>query len=465
MTWWTRLKAAFGSASIPTPPIGGSDVIGARSVWQQFTRIGGNLTPADVTSIIRQADGGDPSRLVDLANDARQKDGHLHSNLSTRENALTALPLTVVPFKARDERKPAPRDADVAAFVSDAIDGAVGDGDELRSVDELVPHLNGAVYHGFSHAGIAWERAGRQLMPAGFSLIDQRRFQFRQSDGRLVFADGRVSGWGGSAGIDLVREYPGQYMQHTPRINGDVPVREGLSHLLVWAATFRNWGLVDWLKLAELAWKPWRIGKRLGKAGDTDKGELLTALQHLTSSGIMVHGPEIEVDLRWPGQEGRGSSTSTHKELADWLGAEMSKAILGQTLTTEQGSSGAYSLGKVHDEVRKDIRDQDGKAVAATIRRDLVRPLVLLNFGDVPIPGVEFQTDDSTDLGEFSSAITMLKDAGLSIPEWWVYDVTGVPAPQEGDAVLGDSGEDVDVDMTELDADEESVESTSPDQE
>jgi len=222
----------------------------------------------------------------------------------------------------------------------------------------------------------------------------------------------------------------------------------------VWTALFRNWNISDWLKLAEMSWKPWRIGKFLKGAGARDRARLMHVLERLTNNGIATHGPEIEIDLKWPGQEGKGSSGSTHKEFCDWLGAEMSKAILGQTLTTEQGERGARSLGEVHDRVRKDIRDQDAKAVAATIRRDLIKPLVLLNYGDVPIPKVAFQTEDAPDLAEYATAIKTLKEAGMNIPTWYIHDVTGIPEAVDDEAVLGESDAE-DVDVTGLDDDED----------
>lgn len=461
MSLWTRLRAAL---SAEKPRIATSAVVSHQSVWQQFSRIGGSVTPADVSSIILQADGGDPSRLVDLANDVRQKSGHLQAALGTRENALTSLPLVIAPHIERGERDPADRDAEVAAFVEDALKAAVGDGQETRGVDDLIPHLNGAIYHGFSNAETAWKRDGRFLVPSGFALLDQRRFGFRQRDGRLVLSAARNNaGFGGSIdGIDLMADHPGQFLQHMPRVNGDVPVREGLSHLLVWLATFRNYDLSDWLALSELAWKPWRIGRYGIHAGDADKANLLKALEHATSNGILMLREDHQLDLKWPGTE--GGAKSTHKELADWLGAEMSKAILGQTLTVEAGERGARSLGEVHDRVRKDIRDQDAKAVAATLRRDLVRPIVWLNFGDVPIPGVAFATDDAVDVTEFAKGMTELKTAGLKIPTWYVYDVSGVPIPQDDEEVLGETDAE-DVDVAEFDEDEDEDDGAQDEQE
>jgi hypothetical protein len=43
----------------------------------QFSRIGGAITPLQVSAIIQEADDGTTYRLVDLMNECRQKDCHL----------------------------------------------------------------------------------------------------------------------------------------------------------------------------------------------------------------------------------------------------------------------------------------------------------------------------------------------------------------------------------------------------
>lgn len=58
---------------------------------------------------------------------------------------------------------------------------------------------------------------------------------------------------------------------------------------------------------------------------------------------------------------------------------QISKAILGQTLTSDSGG-GSYAQSKTHDEVRHDLTVADAKALAVTIRRDIIRPLVYLNY-------------------------------------------------------------------------------------
>lgn len=423
--------SAVSAASAP----GAVGALGAsQPLWQQYQRIGGNVTPAQVSAILYEADGGDIFHLIQLANEARQKDGHLQACLSQREQALADLPLSILPHVDRGRKKATRRDSKVADFVQDAIESAIGVDDEVRSFDDLIAHLQGAVYHGHAVAHPIYTRRRGLIYPVGFKLHNQRRFRFRLTDGKLVWSDK----WGGTfEGVDLRRAYPGRFIIHQPRINGDAPPFEGLSRLLVWCALFRNWSLADWLKLAELSWKPWRIGKYSEKAGAEDRAKLWRILERLTSTGVALMRDDMSLDMKVPdGAGGRGKSN--HAELCDFMGREMSKAILGQTLTMEAGDRGARSLGEVHNDVRKDIRNADAKTVAATLRRDFIAPLVRMNFGDVPIPRLAFDTEDAVDAEAFGKALGAFGKAGMRIPEEWAHDAAGVPLPKEGERVLGD---------------------------
>lgn len=424
------------------PLVGSASVLPELPLWQQYSRIGGNITPAQVSSILQQADGGSITQLVDLANEARQKDGHLHSVLATRENALTQLELMIDPTIEHGEDEPSEQSLMAADLVRYALSCAAGDDQSVRSLADTLAHLNGGVYHGHATSEIVWAVKDGLMVPAGFRPVDQRRFCFSLSDGRLRFSDT----YRPSAEIDLRTIWPGKFIQHQPRINGDVPAREGLSRLLLWAALFRNWSTGDWLKLAELSWKPWRIGIYSFKAGDKDKSELMQALQRLTTNGVITHREDHRIDLRWAGSTSSSSSSAgmgPHERLCDFMSREMSKAVLGQTLTVEPGSRGARSLGEVHDRVRRDIQEQDARSVADTIRRDLVTWIVRLNLGDdVPIPGVRFATDDTADVESFSNGIRNLAQAGVQLSQPWVHDMIGHPQIDDSTVLIGADVED-----------------------
>src|ERR1700723_1961153 len=93
MGLFSWLPAQFSRSPMVEP--GG--IAGPPPLYYQHTRIGGSLTPDDVSNILRTADTGYHWRLKDLGNECRQKDGHLQAILATRELAVASLRPHVTP--------------------------------------------------------------------------------------------------------------------------------------------------------------------------------------------------------------------------------------------------------------------------------------------------------------------------------------------------------------------------------
>lgn len=402
------------------------------TLGQQFIRIGGGLSPQTVSGIIREADSGYLYQLVDLANEARQKDCHLQALLSTREIAVSSLSWSITPAVPYEGYVPTDKDREVAFFVESALKNADGDGERSRSFNDMLSHLAGAIYFGYAVAEVNYELSNGNIVPSGFTPVSPRRFRFSWDDGVLLWWDQFGTP---TDGVNLMDSYPDKFVQHQPRVTGDVAAREGLVRVLMWAALFRNWAQSDWMKLAELAYKPWRIGKYKSTASTKDIEDMVSALEQLTTNGVATFSDRADIEIIWP-ERGRGGKPE-HHDLCEWLGMEMSKCVLGQTMTVEQGERGARSLGEVHDRVRKDIREGDAVAMASTIRRDIVAPLVRLNYGsEQQVPEFEFITEDVVDVGALSRAVEGFVRAGLDIPQWWVRDKAGIADPEEGDELL-----------------------------
>ncbi len=430
MGLWENVTGLFqraASAAGGIVVVGDEDpIVEEQQLWRQFQRIGGNLTPQQVSHIILEADTGQIARFVDLSNEARQKDGHLHSVLQTRELALKGLRWSVAPPEnaSAAEKKAA---ADIEQQLKDS-----------ENFPDLVHHLSGAgPYHGHATAETIYARVGRFIVPERWNLIHPRRFVFAVGDGRLLWSDSGAQ----HDGVDLMEVYPGKFVQYQPIINGDVRVREGLARVLIWLALFRNWSLRDWLQLGEIGWKPWRIGKYskdpTTPAGKLDIEILKRVVRRLGTTGSAVIPESTSLAVEWPKGTQASSTSSSHRELFDVMGAEMSKAVLGQTLTTEQGNRGSQSLGNVQDRVRGDILVGDAIGEAAALTRCVVRPLHALNAGGSVRPGhFIFHTEDAADLESFSKALKTFTEAGLRIPAAWVRNQSGIPTPKEGEEVL-----------------------------
>jgi phage gp29-like protein len=399
-------------------------------LYAQYQRIGGSLTPEQVTDALRMADVGTMWPLVTLANDARRKDGHLQSILGTREMALPSLPWEV---SAGGPRR---RDQKVADWMAEALQDAWGgreDDSDLVGLRALIAHLQGGVYHGYALAETVYERSGGKLWPKGWNPVGAYRVQFDPTTGRPHWYDpvGTIA----YPGVDIRRGFaPGKVIFYQPRVNGDDPQREGLSRVLLWAALFRNWSVRDWVMLGELAWKPWRIGEYEPDADKSAIDRLQSILRQMTATGVAMLPARTKLRVEWPAGN---KQDSTHHQLAEFLAGEMSKATLGQTLTTEAGPRGARALGQVHNLVRGDILSYDAACVAECLRRDLIGPLVRRNFGpDVAIPVFRFLTEEGVDLRDFSTGVTTLARGGLRIPSAWVRERIGIPEPADGEEIM-----------------------------
>ena len=120
--------------------------------------------------------------------------------------------------------------------------------------------------------------------------------------------------------------------------------------------------------------------------------------------------PEASWDLEWeavPGSQGYEVFLRTLSELK----AEMAIDILGQTLTSDTGTSGggAKALGQVHDKVRGDLRLSDEIYECSLWREQLLKPFTALNYGDPDLaPLIEYESDDGPTLDAKADALNKL---------------------------------------------------------
>jgi phage gp29-like protein len=115
----------------------------------------------------------------------------------------------------------------------------------------------------------------------------------------------------------------------------------------------------------------------------------------------------------------------------------MSKPVLGGTETVQASSASGYGQAKVHDVLRKDIRESRSRFIGADLTRDLVTPMTELNFSGCIPARFEFITQDPVDLKNFSEGIANLAKVQVQIPAKWVRDQAGIPDPKNDEDTIG----------------------------
>src|SRR5690606_29742321 len=97
---------------------------------------------------------------------------------------------------------------------------------------------------------------------------------------------------------------------------------------------------------------------------------------------------------------------------------------------------GSYAASQTHAEVRQDLIEADAKALAERLRRDVIHPLVLFNFGPDAtrrLPWFKFHFEVPEDTEKTARVYaTLVRDIGLPVAAEHLYERFGVPQPQEG---------------------------------
>lgn len=388
--------------------------VGLRDRWSSYPSAG--LTPAKLARILQEADAGQITRQAELFEEMEEKDAHLYSLLQTRKNAVLGLDWQVMPFSdAREDRR-------IADFVADVLGNLEGFEDNLLD-------LLDAIGKGFSVLEILWSVEGQEARPARLVWVHQKHFRLGpQGELRLLTDDSTAQG------IELL---PHKFVVHRYKARSGYPNRAGILRVVSWLYLFKNFAIKDWVRYAEVFGMPLRIGRYDPAASEEDKQALLRAVMDLgaDAAGIISKATEIQfVETKV------NTGSSPYRELAEYIDRQMSKAVLGQTLTSDVGERGSYAAARTHDEVRQDLKEADCKALAETLRTDLIRPLVMFNFGPEALdrlPWIKFHYEPPEDLRATAEIYGLLVEkVGLPIAAEHVYERFGIPAPQPGQTVL-----------------------------
>jgi len=386
---------------------------------QNLTPMLSGLTPARLARTLQDADQGNLLDQHRLFSDMEERDGHLRAEMDKRKNAVMGLPWDIVaPPNATAAEKAAAQW--VKEMLCDAVD----------PVEDLILAAMDAVGHGFSPVEIEWSRQGVEWLPQ-FHPRPQEWFRLDLSRTQVHLNDFSTTG------SPLT---PFGWVMHTPgKAKSGYMGRLGLYRTLVWPFIYKSYALGDFAEFLETYGLPIIVGKYFAGATADEKASLMRAVTQLGHDARAIMPKEMEIEIE---KVVGGSGDSAHLAMMQWAERSQSKSILGQTLSADTGSKGggSYSLGKVHNEVRHDIRRSDGRQLAATLTRDVVYPMIALNRSGVDglarCPRFVFNQSEPEDLVSFADALPKLVGVGFQVPVSWAQERVHIPMPQDGEAVL-----------------------------
>lgn len=391
-------------------------IVGAVAVADRFDRFSSHpserLSPQKLGGIFKEAEAGNIRRQVELFEEIEEKDTHLFSQLQTRKNAVAGLDWSIMP--ASDDA----RDKEIAKFVGDILY-------EFEDMDDLILDLLDAIGKGFSVCEIMWAYEKGWVVPRSTPWRHQKKFCFNDLDELHVLTEENLT-----QGIPLP---PNKFIVHQYKARSGSPTRAGVLRVAVWMYLFKNYAIKDWLAFSEVYGMPIRLGKYEPGTSQEDKDALIAAVQAIGADAAGVISKDSEIQFI----ESNRSDGILYDSLVKLCNAEISKAVLGQTLTSEPGESGSYSLGKTHSLVRQDLLEADSKGLQKTLKRYLIRPLVEFNYGvGYKIPWLKLGYESPDDMVQEATKYQTLVSLGLPVAQEHIYEKFGVPMPEPGQTLL-----------------------------
>lgn len=400
--WGNPMERKSEGREFAAPTMGG-----VRSVWTDTVLSG--LDPTGLAELLRQASRGYPDRFFILAEEMEERDLHYAAVLGTRKRAITGVEPMIVAASSSKE------DEFIAAAVRDNVTAQPG------FVDDYITDLSDALGKGYSMVETVWEKEARKYWPGKYIYRPQLHFIIDQVDGRTL----RMKHVSDAAGVELP---PFCFSIHRPKLKSGLPIRGGLARLAAWAFLFKSYTLKDWLAFIEVYGMPLRIGKYQPGALQSDMRVLLRAVRELSTDAAAIIPKNMEIEL----VEAAGTAgNAVFSQMAEYLDKQVSKGVLGQTMTTDDGSS--LGQAAVHENVRHDIARADARQMAVTVNRDLIRPYVDFNFGpQQTYPTFLIPITESEDIRSLVDAITRLVPLGLEVSMPEVRERIGFEEPEEG---------------------------------
>ena len=365
-----------------------------------------NLTPARLGAILREAEAGNAISYLEVAEQMEEKDLHYQGVLGKRKRAVCQLDMTVVDA-GKDTTAKAAGDL-VRRFL-----------DRLELQTEIFD-IQDATGKGYSVTEIMWDTQDGPWLPKTLEHRDPRWFRHSPIDGKTLEM------WDNSGFLPLT---PYKFINHVSRAKSGLPIRGGLARSVAWAYLFKNFDIKSWVVFAEAYGHPLRVGKYGLGASPEDKAALLRALRNIAGDAAAMIPESMAIDFVEAKMTG---NVDLFERMADWFDRQVSKAVLGNTGTTD-AIAGGHAVGKVHKQVEEDIERSDARSLEATLNRDLVRAIVDLNLGpQKSYPLLRIVTEDEQDMVEFAKAIGPMIDRGLEVDQAEIRKRLGVSEPAPG---------------------------------
>jgi len=273
-----------------------------------------------------------------------------------------------------------------------------------------IREIMGAIDYGYQVTEVIWEAIDGLWMPAKLKDRPQELFKFSKT-GDLIFASEK------NGAMPLFKFL---LTQNNPSATN--PYGKPALANCFYPLAFKKGSLKFWMMFTEKFGMPHVVGKAPGSTTEKERTDFLKLLYGLVRDAVAVIADNSTVELL----ETKIGGTMPYEQIVRWADREISKAYLGETLTTEQtDTGGTRALGEVHNEVRLEMTQDDVAMVEGTMNT-LIKWIWELNWPeDDEIPWFQFAQPKDMQTGELDRD-KKLHDLGVRFTEKHFIDLYGI---------------------------------------
>lgn len=207
---------------------------------------------------------------------------------------------------------------------------------------------------------------------------------------------------------------PSRYIIHRGHLMRTADNWGGPMRSLVWWFFLKTMDREWWVRFLDKFGTPFITGK-FDKNDDRSRQVLERAFRMSSKIGGLVVTKDTQVELVQAQSQGNAKA---FQEFHDACNREISKRVVGQTLSSEAQPTGLGSgTSDLQGQVRGDIGQFDRKKLSQTIRMQLFKPLLRLNGIRGAVPDLIWGQEQTEETTATATALSSLKTAGLRLAD------------------------------------------------
>jgi phage gp29-like protein len=388
------------------------------ALYRNTLAFGGTRDPSIIWSSMLRDDGS----AILYYRELEEKDVDVANALDTLKGSVLERNWTIEPADKDDTQA-----VEIAVWVQAQLD-------KIENIDLVLDNMLDAPGYGFSVQEMIFDVSAGQAELADIRDCPQELFLFgtryQPQIGPMQFLSTPYAG----QGVEVPEE---KFLIYSYRARSRNRMGRPLLRSVFWPSWFKRNMLRLWAQYAEKG--PGTAVVRYDDANNAADAQKAADIARALIEDVAVAVPrnfDVETELL---TIARALNPAVYQEFFKSQQLDIVRRVLGETLTSfgGEGGKGTQALGTIHADTLETKTISLCKGMESILNRQLIRPLVLWNFGpDAPMPTWHYDIEEEEDQTERLGIITGAYELGVPIPTSYVQEALNIPAADGQEPVL-----------------------------